>query len=294
MKLSSDECQRFYQIWWSLLGYVNRQKNLVPNFSITHQDGEVDPRDAWKIRNVLWESPDDLLCYIANNPDGLSDRDLALVASWRKRVSGDFYVMRHLKKHTIFLLTSKKPVAYGVLGLASTLDEAVQAPLPVLIKAVLLPYEGQIIYDGLFMSYPVTFGRGIRNSLTQSLKQATEVSGIITSLNRDDNSGASEAIVEGNKKIMVEFSKSLTKAGLSTPLVLRHVSIAEDFVTNHLQTASPPRSLRQLDEEDLHRYFAQPGSSSHRVSIKRLVKFLLDSERIDWDTAQSMAGWLIK
>jgi hypothetical protein len=291
MNLSPDECERFYRIWWSLLSYVNGRTNLVADFPKAPLINGVDVRDALKIRNALWESPDYLQGFIEHNPDGLPERDIALATSWILRVSGNFYVMRHLKKHSIFLLQSNQPVAYGVIGIVSALEDCLHPPPPVLINAVLLPFEGKIIYDGLISAYSISFGSGIRRNLMQDLRKATELNGLITSLEYDE-SIESKAIIDGNRKIMIDFHKSLAKAGLSEKSVYQHCSIVDAFVQNDLQQAHPPRSLLQLGEEDLHQYFSLESHRAHRVSFKRLVKFLLDSERTDWDTAKSMEDLL--
>jgi hypothetical protein len=291
MNLSPDESQRFYRIWWSLLSYVNGQTNLGIDFPKYPLIDGVDVQDALKIRNALWESPDYLQGFIEHNPDGLPECDLVLAASWSRRVSGNFYVMRHLKKHSIFLSRSNQPVAYGVIGIVSALEDCLHPPPPVLIKAVLLPFEGKIIYDGLISSYSISFGSGIRRNLMQDLRRATELNGLITSLEHDELI-ESKAIVDGNRKIMIDFHKSLAKAGLSEKSVYQHCSIVDAFVQNDLQKAHPPRSLLQIGENDLNQYFSFESHRANRVSFKRLVKFLLDSERIDWDTAKSMEDLL--
>jgi hypothetical protein len=88
-----------------------------------------------------------------------------------------------LKTHTIFLSASDKPYrAYGVFGLADPLEEVVGPYLPILCNAVLLPFKGQIIYDGLIAPYSVTFGGGVRRHLNEDYIRAKEAFGIITSL----------------------------------------------------------------------------------------------------------------
>jgi hypothetical protein len=54
--------------------------------------------------------------------------------------------------------------------------------LPFLCKTILLPFKGQIIYDGLLSGYNITFGSGIRRRLKDSYNDAKKRQGIITSL----------------------------------------------------------------------------------------------------------------
>ena len=139
-------------------------------------------KDAFKIRDALWSSPEFLRGFVETNPAGLTEEDLALAASWERRISGDFIIMKHLKKHSVFLLNSNKLVAFGVLGLMSPLDEVLPYSPPVMVKAVLLPFEGKITYDGLVSPYSIHFGGSIRRDFTQSLRTAMELNGLIVSL----------------------------------------------------------------------------------------------------------------
>lgn len=295
MILSPEDSARFYRIWWPLLCYVNDQTNLVADLPIAPKTSSVNPQDAAKIRDALWASPDYLQGFVDDNPAALAEEDLALAASWHHRVSGTFIIMRHLKKHSIFLLDSKQPAAFGVLGIISPIDEVLPFAPPVMVEAVLLPFEGKIIYDGLIMPYSVSFGGGIRKGFTQSLRTATELGGLVTSLEpRDGEDAKTDAVIDGNRKILAEFRKDLAKAGLSEKMVNQHSAVVEAFVKTQLQKLHPVRSLLRLTEEDLRHYFSLPGNTANRVSFKRLVKFLLNSERIDWDTAEDLEYFLKK
>ncbi|MHB0960757.1 MAG: hypothetical protein ACYC0X_32730 [Pirellulaceae bacterium] len=68
------------------------------------------------------------------------------------------------------------------LGLADPLKEVIGPYLSRLVTAVLLPFKGKIIYDGLVSGYNITFGGGIKRSLHDDYKEAKEAFGIITSL----------------------------------------------------------------------------------------------------------------
>jgi hypothetical protein len=55
-------------------------------------------------------------------------------------------------------------------------------PLPVWVEAVLLPFKGRIIYDGLLISRNIMFGSGIRGNLNETYQAAKQAGNIIESL----------------------------------------------------------------------------------------------------------------
>jgi hypothetical protein len=119
--------------------------------------------------------------FIEENPDEFRESDLAHVALWRHFVRGDFVIERDLAHYTVFL-TRKEPVrAYGVLGLTDEFVEMLPYPLPMMVDAVLLPWKGQIVCDGLIGTYNVILGPGIRAELKDAYRGA-KTGGIITSL----------------------------------------------------------------------------------------------------------------
>src|SRR5690606_15787092 len=71
---------------------------------------------------------------------------------------------------------------YGVVALTTPLVVLIQQPLPVMVKTVLLPFKGQIVYDGLLNIQGVSFGRGVKASLNDSYRQAKKESRVITTL----------------------------------------------------------------------------------------------------------------
>ena len=68
-----------------------------------------------------------------------------------------------------------------MFGLTDEIIEMMPCPPPVLVSAVLLPWKGQIVCDGLILIYNVMLGGGIRKNLKESYRQA-KARGIITSL----------------------------------------------------------------------------------------------------------------
>ena len=137
-----------------------------------------------KIRQALWSDNQLRGDFIEQNTANLSDEDLMIVASWNYRRAGKFFVLRHLKSHSIFIDDRSPAQVYAVHGLYSPLAEVVGPYLPVLIEAVLLPFGDQIVYDGIVAPYNVTFGSGIRGNLNDLYRDAKERAAIITSLLR--------------------------------------------------------------------------------------------------------------
>ncbi|MFI3118884.1 MAG: hypothetical protein QX203_02770 [Methylococcaceae bacterium] len=289
MNLQPNECDQFYRIWWSLLSYVNKQKKLINDFPSQIEKGCIDHQDAAVIRNALWASDRLLYDFINSNPDNLPDVDLELAASWENRVAAKFFIMRHLKKHSLFLNDSDKPIVYAVIGIVSPINEILHLPLPVMVSAVLLPFGDKIIFDSLLNSYPVSFGSGIRKNLNNRLRYAQELRGIVTTL---DATNQNQAIIDGNQKILTAFYKWLAKEGLSEKMQHEHHANIKTFVDDNLSSTIPPRSLLNINVADLDAYFCNCGSKVNRISFKRLVKFMSSSDRVGWEEIKRMEKFL--
>ncbi len=289
MNLQPNECDQFYRIWWSLLSYVNNQTKLLNDFPSQLENDSINQQDAAILRNALWASDHLLQDFIDDNPNDLSDTDLKLAESWENRVAAKFFIVRHLKKYSLFLDDSGDPVVYGVIGIFSPIDEILPFAPPIMVNAVLLPFGDKIIFDSLLSPYPVRFGGGIRKSLNNQVRQAQESRGVITSLEATDQT---QAIISGNQKILIAFYKWLAKEGLSEKMQHEHHSNVRVFVDATLSSATPPRSLLSVNAADLEAYFSACGDKVNRVSFKRLVKFLSDSERIGREESKRMEKFL--
>jgi len=109
------------------------------------------------------------------------------------------------------------------------------------------------------------------------LRHAQELRGVVTLLEATDQT---QAIINGNQKILVAFYKWLAKEGLSEKMQHEHHANIRIFVDDRLSSAIPPRSLLSVKVADLEAYFSACDNKANRVSFKRLVKFLCDSDRI--------------
>jgi hypothetical protein len=296
MRLSPQDTERFYRIWFALLHFVNEQLHLVPFFPETPDTSAVSAEDTMQVRDALWA--DDALSerFIADNPAHLSPADLALVASWQHRLSEMFVIYRSLPQYTIFLSEATPAHAYGVLGLVSTIEETVPLPLPMYAQAVLLPFEHRIIYDSLFNSYNVVLGPGIRRRLQEEYRNIQEREEIITSLLPEDQATslaqAQSGITTRNRKVLTAFRRELRKSGLSEPTEERHVGVIADFAETTLLAHDPPRGLLELTGADLQSYLHREADPAVLTSCKRFVRFLLNTGRMDYEAGEALQAQL--
>ncbi len=181
MTLIPQDSQLFFELMWKLQYYVNQKQDLLKNIGSRAEYADLPAEKKLKARDALWEHPELIEAYAKENPDALPAQQLDIVQKWKGFVKGTFYILRHLKKGSIFIGDGDK--VYSVHGLLQPLDEVLPPyALPLMSKAVLLPFKGQIIYDGLLESYSVHFGGGIRSNLNRIYMVAKQKERIITTL----------------------------------------------------------------------------------------------------------------
>jgi hypothetical protein len=295
-QLPPPETERFYRIWFALLHYVNAQRHLVPAFPATWEEATEEasmPVDAVQpLRDTLWAEDALRERFITDNPTGLPTADLALVASWQHRVAGPFYIFRYLKKHTLFLSATSPAQAYGVLGLVSPIEEIVGPVLPVYAEAVLLPFGQQIIYDSLLAPYDIVFGPGIRRDLQQTYRDLLERHGVITRLpwapRPMDREEARAGIVARNARVLAAFRRELGHAGLTPNKAEAHCATIHDFAQTMLVGQTSPRGLLDLRPTDLSAYLRTRRDRDALISLRRFVRFLVKTERLDAERAGAL------
>jgi hypothetical protein len=291
MGLSSEQVERFYRIWLPLLRFVNEQRQIIPDFPIGGEEEGLSPPDEMELRNTLWADETLLEHFLATNPADLPASDLAVVESWRYRKAGGFYILRALKAYTVFLSDRAPQHAYGVQGLLRPIEEVTPLPLPIYTETVLLPFEGQIIYDGILHSYAVSLGPNIRRRLNEEYRNAQEREGIITSLIPVTPASMDEqrTLIEGrNAKLLQAFRRHLFKAGLSLKIVERDVENMETFAQTVLLHENPPQGLLEITLAELQAYLHTAKEKSTPTSFKRFIRFLAETGRMEFEQTQAL------
>ena len=148
----------FYSLWFPLLDFANSRYQICPEIGAIEFGKSVDMRDAKTIANHIWGHTEVIDEYLSEA--ALPAEHCEIVIGWKKCRPGKYILERHLRKGSVFISADSAEV-YMVLGLYSTWEEVLRGrPLPVLLDAVLLPFQGRIITDGLVVSRNITFGRG--------------------------------------------------------------------------------------------------------------------------------------
>ena len=168
MRLEQSEAKLFYQLWFPLLNFVNSKYHVCSHTKTIDQRQGVDARDAKAIADYLWSHTGVIEEYLATAK--LSDEHAQIVAGWKQGKSGRYILERHLKKGSVFI-SAEDGAVYMVKGLFSTWAEML-GDAPVLLDAVLIPFRGSIISDGLVVPYRVFFGKGARENFKDTYMNA--------------------------------------------------------------------------------------------------------------------------
>ncbi len=188
MKLTKSEADLFFDLMWKLQWYLNQKKQIVPSLKSPTVYAKCSREKKAKVRAYLFNNFHEIVnSFLQENPFNLDEQKLLIIQGWQQFVRGTFFIERLLKRYAIFINQNTKEV-YGVLALYDSWVEMIpKRNLPVCVKAILLPFQGKIIYDGLLESYPIYFGSGIRSELKQIYLEAKQNGQIITDLEAKKN-----------------------------------------------------------------------------------------------------------
>jgi len=294
MTLPTSQVDLFYAIWRPLLGFANERLNVVPSLSGMGPNDKIISELAIKVRDALWQNDAVLDEFVSQNPAHLSKEALGIVQTWKYRLPGSFIVYKTLKKHAIFLSQAHSGDVYAVKGLYSSFEELFGMYLPIMIKTVLIPFQDEITTDGLFESYSVVFGPGIRSEFKDLYDDARERGDIITTLRPAGPQSHADRVAKAeatNLKTLDAFQRHHYKSGLSPKTVARDLVAVTHFSQNLLSGQPEAASLRNFQTEMLFSYLIALPAKERKpatLSLRRYLSFLLDTGRLKWEDAQTM------
>ncbi|MFO0887842.1 MAG: hypothetical protein U0790_01720 [Isosphaeraceae bacterium] len=198
--LDPDDGELFIRLHQALMLFVNKKRKIVKHNASSKEIVSLPFKQRLKVRDALVKDLGFIDAFVEENPYELGPDELEIVRSWKDLVAGEFYVLRFLKKHAIFLTTKEPIVAYGVVAVTEPLEDVIDIPLPFYCKTVLHPFKGRIVYDGLMQGYNVIIGRNMTRELNDSYNDAKERYGVVASLPWDPGSEKKEARKSSTKK----------------------------------------------------------------------------------------------
>jgi hypothetical protein len=210
MKLSEPDAELYFELMWSLQFFVNQKLGLLPEVPTVAVYRSLPAEEQLEVREALYGNPDLIDEYVQSNPDRLSAEDLAIVSKWKHFVKGEFYIERYLKKYTVFI---RKDTVYGVLALHEGFEVIIhKSHLPMYVRAVLLPFKGQVIYDGLLHTYSMFFGRNIKANLKEQYLRAKQRGEIVTSFEGEGKGKVSEHRAVASQDWQTEIEELVKRA----------------------------------------------------------------------------------
>lgn len=149
-KAADDDALRseadFLRLMKALLAFVMARSDVPRGPSRDLQARLAAASDAL---DRLWEAPQLIDEFLAENPARLDERDLATIASWRSPIMGRFVVTGiQGKRFACLPADADMPPRLIVVQLIRRKADELFRTIPCLIELVLLPFRGAIVTDG--------------------------------------------------------------------------------------------------------------------------------------------------
>ncbi len=180
--ITAEDASLFHRLYQSFLVYAAQQTGIAPDVRTPHDLPSLEQEKIMKIRDQCHGSQGLLERFVQSNPFDFTPEEVEWVKLWRYHVNGTFTVVRVTKEGALFLDAGKDARAYLVQPLLSTFEELLPFRPPVRVEAVLLPFKGRIVYDGLLRTYQIYFGGGMSRSIRAACDDAIVKYGLVRSI----------------------------------------------------------------------------------------------------------------
>lgn len=292
MSLSPFQINHYYDIFNSLLKYVNLKTNTLPKHVMRSMFKSSQPQAENVLRAALWSNAWLLDAYIKDNPHKLNLADLEIVRSWKDFRYGDFTLCKVVRGQGIFSAHDEPRDFYAVYPLFTPFDQLLDE-IPIFVKTAIIPYENVLIYDGSIASYAVSFGSGLRKMIQDWYINAKELDNIKTSfrpmLPLSDEMKLSQT-QKTNKSVLRYFKKYLKDDGKSEKITNRDSETAQAFATYLSEDVGTRVSLREITKDHLLGYIStrEDLDKATMIGLRRFLEFLANTDRMDWDLAEEL------
>lgn len=272
MNLLPNEAKLYFELMWTLQYHFKKEHKLLPDIKTLADYSACAMEQKLEIRNKLFDNAAYIDKFINRNPAGFSDAHLDVVAGWKHYRSGEFYLERYLKKYAIFI--SDKQGVYAVNALHDAFEDLYpKSYLPLLVRTLLLPFKGRIIYDGMMEAYRITFGGGMKRRLKERYMAEKQNGRLIFNLPPSDTPAqvtpAPKAVKNWKREIeTLQAGAKKLKGGAGQPAI---VSPAFSLIKTSLElgqlAATDPENTRELWKvlKKMHRAFGKVRTTLERT-----------------------------
>lgn len=155
--LGDDVAKGFYNLYFSLLEYVNNKYHVNTSVKKIYKQEQLDPNQLMPIIEYLFEDKEKIIdAYLKDNPHNFDSEDLEKVNKFKQGIRGMFTIAKYEEDYTALLSSDR---VYMIKGLNSNIDEVIPYhDIPCIVTTSLFPYDGVIVYDGLLSTYPISMG----------------------------------------------------------------------------------------------------------------------------------------
>ena len=180
MTLDQDEYNLFLKTHLALLHFSGLKGNIISLNTSLEKFTNLSFENKFKCREYLYEHPHLLDEFLQANSASLGIDEISVIKNFKKKISGNFIILKCLKKHAIFL---KGDNTYAVKALGDSFHEFFSY-FPVTVTATILPFKDKIIYDGFMQSPDIElhFGSNMRREFNEQYQHAKKTKTIIVSM----------------------------------------------------------------------------------------------------------------
>lgn len=283
MRLSEKEYYKYLEIHPKLIYHVGKKKNLIPAKMSLEEFLALSVQEKFPIRESLYDNIHLIDDYVEEYSKNLSEEDIQIIQGFKHFKRGTFYVMNLTKKHALFM---DEDYAYAVWALNDPFQSFFGNHLPVMVHAVLLPFKGKIIYDGMISNYPMRFGRSITSSLKNAFNLAKGKYGIITQLPIGEEIEGRSIDLEKTLAIMMKTKASREQNWYEIETLLEENPRLIPFYNREcgrINVRSKKKALKELTIKN--RYFAMHvdliiASGKNQAEAKNRVEEMISDKDV--------------
>ncbi|MDR1639836.1 MAG: SEC-C domain-containing protein, partial [Clostridiales bacterium] len=148
-QLSDADCALFYEIWFTLLNYVNQAKHVLPETIPVVFPNPIDDLRLYKVREALSRDPS-LIAECAEAAR-MSREKKEILKAWQKYYQvKDYCLVTFMRDHAVAMGMSENDPIYAFKGISRAPSLVMQRKIPFLFRTVMLPFKDMIIFDTYF------------------------------------------------------------------------------------------------------------------------------------------------